>query len=62
MTAARTSPKGPAFHARPEIGINTFADAVQAIVGGNAYVNVHTTANGGGEIRGQLAVFEQNPR
>jgi len=45
---------GPAFHARPEIGINTFVDAIQAITGGNAYVNVHSTANGGGEIRGQL--------
>jgi hypothetical protein len=50
---------GAAFHPRPEIGINTFADAIQAITGGNAYVNIHTTANGGGEIRGQLAVFEQ---
>jgi hypothetical protein len=47
---------GAAFHARPEIGINTFADALQAIVGGNAYVNVHTTANPGGEIRGQVAL------
>ena len=46
---------GPAFHARPEIGINTFADALQAIAGGNAYVNIHTTAFPGGEIRGQLA-------
>ena len=46
---------GAAFHARPEIGINTFADAIQAITGGNAYVNVHTTANAGGEIRGQLS-------
>jgi hypothetical protein len=50
---------GAAFHARPEIGINTFADAIQSIVGGNAYVNIHTSGNGGGEIRGQLAVFEQ---
>ena len=46
---------GAAFHPRPEIGINTFADAIQAITGGNAYVNVHTTANAGGEIRGQLS-------
>ena len=50
---------GPAFHARPEIGILTFADAIQAITGGNAYVNIHTTANGGGEIRGQLALVER---
>ena len=51
---------GPAFVARPEIGINTFDDAIQAIVGGNAYVNVHTTAFPGGEIRGQLSVADPN--
>ena len=51
---------GPAFHARPEIGINTFADALQAIAGGNGYVNVHTQTNPGGEIRGQLAVADPN--
>jgi CHRD domain-containing protein len=51
---------GPAFHARPEIGINTFADALQAISGGNAYVNIHTTAFPGGEIRGQLSVADPN--
>jgi hypothetical protein len=42
------------FRARPEIGINTIDDAIQAILGGNAYVNVHTTQYPGGEIRGQL--------
>jgi hypothetical protein len=42
------------FRARPEIGINTFEDALQAIAAGNGYVNIHTTQNGGGEIRGQL--------
>mgnify|MGYP003345554905 CR=1 FL=1 len=51
---------GPAFHARPEIGINTFADALQAIAGGNAYVNIHTSAFPGGEIRGQLAPADPN--
>jgi hypothetical protein len=35
-------------------GIITFADAVNAIVSGNTYINVHTQANLGGEIRGQL--------
>ena len=35
-------------------GVNTFADAVNVILSGNAYVNVHTTLNPGGEIRGQL--------
>ena len=32
----------------------TFDSLVSAIRAGNAYVNVHTTANPGGEIRGQL--------
>ncbi len=42
------------FRARPDIGINTIDDAIQAIVGGNAYVNVHTTGFPAGEIRGQI--------
>ena len=29
-------------------------DMFQAILGGNSYVNVHSTVNPGGEIRGQL--------
>jgi hypothetical protein len=45
-----------AFVARPAIGINTIDDAIQAIVGGNAYVNIHTTQYPSGEIRGQLKV------
>jgi hypothetical protein len=45
-----------AFVARPEIGIATMADAIQAIVGGNAYVNIHTSQFPAGEIRGQLTV------
>ena len=44
------------FVARPEIGINTMTDAIQAIVGGGAYVNIHTAQYGAGEIRGQLTV------
>jgi hypothetical protein len=40
----------------PALGINTMEDAIQAIVGGNAYVNIHSTTNPGGEIRGQLSV------
>ena len=43
-----------AFRARPEIGINTFDDAIQTIVAGNSYVNIHTTQYPAGEIRGQL--------
>ena len=45
-----------AFVARPEIGINTMADAIQAIVGGGAYVNIHTSQYPAGEIRGQLTL------
>lgn len=39
----------------PAGGINTFADAVANIQRENTYANVHTTANPGGEIRGQIA-------
>jgi hypothetical protein len=39
---------------RPESGIRSFDDIAYAIASGAAYVNVHTQANPGGEIRGQL--------
>ena len=45
--------------ARPDAGINTWTDFIIALVAGNTYVNVHTTARTGGEIRGQL-VHEQD--
>ncbi len=35
-------------------GINSCEDFEQALLLGNTYVNVHSTANAGGEIRGQL--------
>jgi hypothetical protein len=35
-------------------GINSIDDVIQAVANGNAYVNIHTTTNPGGEIRGQL--------
>ena len=37
-------------------GILTFADAVNAILNGNTYINVHTLASLGGEIRGQVTL------
>jgi hypothetical protein len=44
LTAANLTPAG---------GINTFADAVAALLAGNTYTNLHTTNFPGGEIRGQ---------
>ena len=43
-----------AFVARPDQGIRSFDDALQAILGNNTYVNVHSAVNAGGEVRGQL--------
>ena len=43
-----------AFALQPAIGIRSADDMFQAILGGNSYVNVHSTVNPGGEIRGQL--------
>lgn len=44
------------FVLRPEQGIRAPDDMFQAIIGGNSYVNVHSQANPGGEIRGQLTL------
>jgi hypothetical protein len=38
----------------PVAGLSTFAEGVDAILAGKAYVNVHTQTNPGGEIRGQV--------
>jgi hypothetical protein len=35
---------------------STVKDLIREILNGNAYVNVHTSAHAGGEIRGQLAI------
>ncbi len=35
-------------------GIHTMADAIQALTGGNCYLNIHSSNNPAGEIRGQL--------
>src|SRR5262249_51640736 len=44
------------FNPQPQLGINTFTDAVNAILAGNAYFNIHTTQFPGGEIRGQIGL------
>jgi hypothetical protein len=41
---------------RPEQGIRSGDDIIQAILGGNTYVNVHSSVNPGGEIRGRLVL------
>ena len=45
LTAANFSASGP---------VTTFAQAVAAIKAGTTYFNLHTTANPGGEVRGQI--------
>jgi hypothetical protein len=47
------------FRPNAALGINTIDDIIQTIVGGGAYVNIHTTANPGGEIRGQIVAPPQ---
>lgn len=37
-------------------GIGSWDDFIQSLVGGQIYVNVHSSVNPGGEIRGQLTV------
>jgi hypothetical protein len=48
--------KDTEFVLRPDQGIRSADDMFQAILGGNSYVNVHSTVNPGGEIRGQLTL------
>jgi hypothetical protein len=44
------------FILRPDQGIRSAEDALQAIIGENSYVNVHSAVNPAGEIRGQLVL------
>ncbi len=41
---------------RPEQGIRSADDIIQAILGNNTYVNVHSTVNAPGEVRGRLVL------
>lgn len=41
--------------------VTTFAQAVAAIQAGTTYINIHTAANPGGEIRGQIGVTVTAP-
>lgn len=42
------------FTPQPGAGVSTFVDAVDMILSGNAYADIHTGAQAGGEIRGQI--------
>jgi hypothetical protein len=44
---------------RAEQGIRSGDDVIQAILGGNTYVNVHSTVNAAGEVRGRLVLDQQ---
>jgi hypothetical protein len=44
-----------------EGGPQSYAEALDAIRDGNAYINIHTEANPPGEIRGQLEAAEMPP-
>jgi hypothetical protein len=52
LTAANFAASGP---------VTTFAEAIAAIRAGTTYFNLHTTANPGGEIRGQIGVTVAAP-
>lgn len=46
---------------RPDVGVVDFDDFVDRLLAGDVYVNVHTMAEPGGEIRGQLAAPQSLP-
>ena len=52
LTAANFAASGP---------VTSFAEAIAAIRAGTTYYNLHTTANPGGEIRGQIGVTVAAP-
>ena len=42
------------LNVRADQGIRSWDDIMQSLTGGQTYLNIHTTVNGGGEIRGQV--------
>jgi CHRD domain len=44
----------------PDNGINSWSDFLTALLSGNTYVNVHTSAHPMGEIRGQLVLGSED--
>jgi hypothetical protein len=42
------------LNVRGDQGIRSWDDFMQALQGGQIYINIHTAVNGGGEIRGQV--------
>jgi hypothetical protein len=42
------------LNVRGDQGIRSWDDFLQALQGGEIYLNIHTQVNGGGEIRGQV--------
>jgi hypothetical protein len=42
------------LNVRGDQGIRSWDDFLQALQGGQVYINIHTQVNGGGEIRGQV--------
>jgi hypothetical protein len=39
---------------RADQGIRSWDDFIQALIGGNTYINIHSAVNPGGEVRGQV--------
>lgn len=50
LTGSATALTAP----RPDQGVRSWDDFIQSLLGGQVYINIHTTANPGGEIRGQV--------
>lgn len=48
------------LNTKADPSITSWSDFVKTLLAGNTYINVHTTANPGGEIRGQLVLHHEN--